>query len=82
MTVKRVMRWEYVLSQQGLNIRDYDQALTRLGESADKALGYHVVRPKHNLETPLVNPGDQRPPQDSRLTSDEKATEIFLSGWE
>jgi hypothetical protein len=73
MTVEQVMRWEYVLSQHGFNLSDYDQALTRLEDSADKALGYHVVRPKENLGTRLVNEGELRSSQDANLTSDEKS---------
>src|ERR1700737_2118502 len=69
MTVEQVMRWEYVLSQRGLKLDDYDEALTRLGESADKASGYHVVRPRQNLGTRLVSAGEPRPAQDSTLTS-------------
>lgn len=73
MKVARVMRWEYVLSRRGLNLRDYDEALTRLGASTDKVLGYHIVRPRQNLESRLVEEGERRPQQDSRLTSDEEA---------
>ena len=73
MTVEQVMRWEYVLSQRGLKLDDYDEALTRLGESADKALGYHVVRPTQNLGTRLVSAGELRPAQDSTLTSNEES---------
>ncbi len=73
MTVEEVNRWDYVLGRRGLTLGDFDQALTKLGQSRDRALGYHVEPKKRNFGGRRLLVGDTKFPQNPMLTEDEES---------
>ena len=73
MTVEEVMRWDYVLGRGGLTLGDFDQTLSKLGQSRDKAVGYHVETTKHNLGSRRLVAGDAQFPQNPTLTKEEES---------
>lgn len=72
MTVEEVIRWDYVLSKRGLTLADFDQALTKLAQSRDRALGYHIEPQRKNLNSRRLVAGDMSFPQNPTLTQDEE----------
>ena len=72
MTVEDVMRWDYVFTKRGLTLADFDEALAKLGESRDRALGYHPNIPKKNANGRRLVVGETKIPQNPVLTKDEE----------
>ena len=73
MTVEEVMRWDYVLTRHGLTLADFDQALAKLGQSRDRALGYHVEVPKRNIGGRQLVAGEVKLTQNPVVTRDEES---------
>ncbi|MEI9866677.1 MAG: DUF4339 domain-containing protein [Limisphaerales bacterium] len=74
MTVEAVMRWDYVFTQRGLTLADFDQALAKLEQSREKALGYRPEIPKRNANGRRVVVGEIKFPQNPVITEDEDNT--------
>ena len=72
MTVEDVMRWDYVFTKRGLTLADFDQALAKLDQSRDTALGYHPNIPKRNANGRRLLVGETRFAQSPALTEDEE----------
>ena len=73
MTIEEVLRWNYALGRRGLTLANFDQALTKLGQSRDKALGYHVEPQKRNVGGRRLAVGDPILQQNSTLTEEEES---------
>lgn len=78
MTVEEVMRWDFVLTQRGLTLADFDQASTKFGQSRDKAVGYHVEPQKKNFKSRRLAAGDTMSPQNPTLTQEEESAVKIL----
>jgi GYF domain 2 len=72
MTVEDVIRWDCVFSRRDLTLGDFDQALAKLEQSREKALGYRPNIPKRNTNGRRLVVGETKFPQNPVLTEDEE----------
>ncbi len=72
MTAEEVIRVDYVLGRESLTLGDLDQAMAKLGESRDKALGYHLEDKKRKFYSRRLVAGETKFPQNPTLSKDEK----------
>jgi hypothetical protein len=73
MTVEETARWQYVLTHRSLTLADFDQALTKLGQSRDRAVGHHVEVVRKNLGGRRLVPGEAKFPQNPVITGEEES---------
>jgi hypothetical protein len=73
MKVEEVIRWDYVLTTHRLTLSDFDLALTKLGQTRDKAAGYHVEPTKRNLGSRRLVAGETTSPQSPSITDSEES---------
>jgi hypothetical protein len=78
MTVEAVMRLDYVFTRRGLTLGDFDEALAKLDQSRDIALGYHPNIPKRNANGRRLVVGETKFPQNPVITEDEENTVKML----